>query len=130
MSDDENREHDDDDDNDETYTVGAATYTGAIRVRNAKLQEARDQFQAQVDWLNGYLFIVDECLSGENGIPFETALAYLESVPEVILDAEGAINEVERRAMKLYEALASVVERMKEAQPSGGEPIGPDGAHQ
>lgn len=106
------------DEQEERFTYGAVTYIGAIKARNGRLQKARDQFQRQVDWLTGYLFIVNEHLSGTNNISATDALSYLESVRDVMRDVRCDLEDVEHLAGELYKALARRVEREPEAQPS------------
>lgn len=118
MSDTENRKNHRKLDQEEIFADGCFTYVGATIARNARLQNAREQFQDQVDWLNGYLFIVNEQLSIEPRIPARVALSYLESLKDVIRDLRSGLDDVERLSGRLEEALAREVESEPEAQAS------------
>lgn len=96
----------------------SATDRAAVRTLNDTLQRARDHFQWQVNWLTGYLFIVNEQLNIEPRISTEVALSYLESLQSVIIDAEGDLNDVAQLAKKLYKAMAREGRSEQQPQPS------------
>lgn len=118
MSDKENSEIQGNDEQEEVFTRGGCIYVGATLACNGRLQEAREQFQTQVDSLNGCLFLVDEQVSIEGRIPTEVALTYLEVLKDVISDARDDLDDVEQIASELFEALEREVKSEREAQPS------------
>ena len=104
--------------NNERVTDKVAADRAEIIALNERLQAMRDQFQMQVDWLTGYLFIINEQLSIEPRIPLQVALSYLESLPSVIIDTESDLNDVAQLAGKLHKALAREVKSETQPQPS------------
>lgn len=102
----------------ESATDQATTDRAAVRTLNDTLQRARDHFQWQVNWLTGYLFIVNEQLSIEPRISTEVALSYLESLQSVIIDAETDLNDVAQLAKKLYKAMTRESKSEQQPQPS------------
>ncbi len=102
----------------ESTTDQATSDRAALRTLNDTLQRARDHFQWQVNWLTGYLFIVNEQLNIEPRIPAEVALSYLESLKDVIRDASGDLEDVAQLAGKLHQAMTSGVKSETQPQPS------------
>jgi hypothetical protein len=105
-------------DQQESFSRIGITYVGPTLSRYGRLKEAADELQRTVEWITGYLFIVSEHFGGDgdNGIPAQTAISYLEETREVSQEAMVALMEVDSLAGELREAMLA-----REAEKEGGE---------
>lgn len=91
----------------ESFTSGAMTWCGPVLSRYGRLEVALEEFQRQVEWLDGYLFVVSEHFaSRDSSIPASTVAGYLDAVPGVVTDVRAALEDVEHLAAELRGAMA------------------------
>jgi hypothetical protein len=114
----------------ESFSTVGMTYVGPTLSRYGRLKESADELQRTMEWITGYLFIVSEHFGGDgdNGIPAQTAISYLEETRELAQEALSALLEVDGLARELREAMvAQEAEKLGGERPSDQGPEGEQG---